>query len=36
MQRARADPEAGAAIRKLVGLCDSAKPGPFRVVLTIP
>ncbi len=36
MQAARSDPRARAAIGKLMGLCDEAKPGPFRVVLTIP
>ncbi len=36
MQQARADPAASAAIAKLIALCDAAKPGPFRVVLTIP
>ena len=36
MQAARSDPRAGEAIRKLIALCDSAKPGPFRVVLTLP
>ena len=36
MQLARADPTVGKAIRKLVSLCEEARPGPFRVVLRIP
>jgi heme-degrading monooxygenase HmoA len=36
MQAARDDPGVGEAIRKLVSLCDEAKPGPFRVVMRIP
>jgi heme-degrading monooxygenase HmoA len=36
MQAARSDLRAREAIGKLIALCDSAKPGPFRVVLTIP
>jgi hypothetical protein len=36
MQAARFDPRAREAIGKLMRLCDEAKPGPFRVVLTIP
>jgi heme-degrading monooxygenase HmoA len=36
MQTARNDSKVGQAIRKLVLLCDEAKPGPFRMVLRIP
>jgi heme-degrading monooxygenase HmoA len=36
MQAARSDPRAREAIGKLISLCDEAKPGPFRVVLTVP
>lgn len=36
MQAARSNVSAREAIDKLLALCDSAKPGPFRVVLTIP
>lgn len=36
MQMARADPQVGEAIRKLVSLCEEARPGPFRVVLRMP
>ncbi len=36
MQTARTDPSARQAIGKLIALCDEAKPGAFRVVLTIP
>lgn len=36
MQTARSDPRAREAIGKLIALCDEAKPGPFRVVLTLP
>jgi hypothetical protein len=36
MQAARSDPRAREAIGKLISLCDEAKPGPFRVVMSIP
>jgi heme-degrading monooxygenase HmoA len=36
MQAARSDTRARAAIGKLIALCDEAKPGPFKVVLTLP
>ena len=36
MQIARSDPHTRAALGHLIALCDEAKPGPFRVVLTIP
>jgi heme-degrading monooxygenase HmoA len=36
MEAARSDPRAREAIGKLVSLCEQARPGPFRVVLTIP
>lgn len=32
----RADPDAQAAIQRLVALCDSASPGTFRVVAVSP
>ena len=35
MQRARSDPSAQQALAKLRGLCETATPGAFRVVLTI-
>jgi heme-degrading monooxygenase HmoA len=36
MQRARSDPSAQQALAKLRALCETATPGAFRVVLTIP
>ncbi len=36
MEAARRDEQVRAAIGKLLALCDSATPGPYRVVLTIP
>ena len=36
LQRARSDPSAQQAITKLRDLCETATPGAFRVVLTIP
>lgn len=36
MHAARADPNVGDAISKLISLCVEAKPGLFRVVLRIP
>lgn len=36
MQQARVDPHVKTAIDKLTALCDEAKPGPYRVVLTVP
>ena len=36
MQTARSDKRVGEAIGKLVGLCEEATPGPYRVVLTVP
>jgi quinol monooxygenase YgiN len=36
MQQARTDPRVSEAIDKLESLCREAKPGPFRVVLTMP
>ncbi len=36
MQEARRDPQVRAALAKLTALCVEAKPGPYRVVLTIP
>jgi heme-degrading monooxygenase HmoA len=36
MQTARSDKRVNEAIGKLVGLCEEATPGPFRVVLTVP
>ena len=36
MQNARENPEVGKAIRALRELCDEARPGPYKLVLTIP
>jgi quinol monooxygenase YgiN len=36
MQAARSAPQVREAIGKLMALCDDARPGPYRVVLTIP
>jgi heme-degrading monooxygenase HmoA len=36
MEAARRDVQVREAIEKLMAICDTAKPGPFRVVLTIP
>ena len=36
MEAARNDVRVRAAIAKLMALCDTAKPGAFRVLLTIP
>ncbi len=36
MEAARSNDGVRAAIGKLMAVCDSATPGPFRVVLTIP
>ena len=36
MQTARSDPHVRNAVNKLIPLCDEVKPGPFRIVLTIP
>jgi hypothetical protein len=36
MQAALANPQVRAAIGKLMAVCDEAKPGPFRLILTVP
>ena len=36
MQAVRSDPGTAAVLARLAALCDEARPGPYRVVLTIP